>query len=111
MNYSSSKTTFSASISLKCSLIQRRQGVCISENFSTKSVQHDAIVQELEAENLELRAEVDTLKDIHDCGQKKLLEEIAKLQNVFDHDKQESRASEKNTVTWPVLWLSLFAGF
>ena len=96
LNYSLSKTPFSASISLKCSFILRRQGVCISENFSTKSVQHDAIVQELEAENLELRAEVDTLKDIHDSEQKKLLEEIAKQQNVFDHEKQESRATEKN---------------
>ena len=61
-----------------------------------KSEQHDFIVQKLEADNLELRAELDTLKNKDDSDQKKLLEELVKLQNIYDHEKEESKALEKN---------------
>ena len=102
LNYSLSKTPFSASISLKCSFIKRYQetspdnNICNIENMFRKSEQHDFIVQKLEADNLELRAELDTLKNKDDSDQKKLLEELVKLQNIYDHEKEESKAFEKN---------------
>ena len=102
LNYSLSKTPFSASISLKCSFIKRYQetspdnNICNIENMFRKSEQHDVIVQKLEADNLELRAELDTLKNKDDSDQKKLLEELVKLQNIYDHEKEESKALEKN---------------
>ena len=103
LNYSLSKTPFSASISLKCSFIQRFQevsqdnNICKDENFSRKSIQHDALVQKLEAENLQLRAELDTFKDLQlqDSDQKKMMEELVKLQNVYDHEKKEFKALVK----------------
>jgi predicted nuclease with TOPRIM domain len=64
--------------------------------MSRKSEQHDVIVQKLEADHLELRAELDTLKNEDDSDQKKLLEELVKLQNIYDHEKEESKALEKN---------------
>ena len=44
-----------------------------NKNSSRKSAVHDSIVQKLEAENLDLQAELNTLKNIHKSDQKKVV--------------------------------------
>ena len=104
LNYSLSKTPFSASISLKCSFINRYQyqevpqvtNYDITKNLTAKSSDQDDTVKRLTAENVELRAEIETLRNEQESEQKPLLKEIVNLKDVYDKEKEVSREMEKN---------------
>ena len=87
LNYSLSKTPFSASISLKCSLVKRYEDISQVEDFSVSQVDDFSVtanmvknnfevyneVKRLETENVELQKELEQLKAVHDKDQKRLL--------------------------------------
>ena len=101
LNYSLSKTPFSASISLKCSFIKRYQEESqvtnndITKSLSGRSDQDDA-VKKLEAENIELRAELESFKNAKESDQKNVLKEIVKLKDIYGKEKEVSGTLEKN---------------
>ena len=101
LNSSLSKTPFSASISLKCSFIKRYQEQSqvtnndITKSLSGRSDQDDA-VKKLEAENIELRAELESFKHAKESDQKNVLKEIVKLKDIYDKEKEVSGTLEKN---------------
>ena len=103
LNYSLSKTPFSANISLKCSFIKRYQKSTTSSTFynivesiDKNSTDQDDIVKKLEADNLALRTELEKLRDEHDSEQKTVLEETVQIQNLYDTEKDKSKDLEKN---------------
>ena len=79
LNYSLSKTPFSANISLKFSFIKRYQKSTPNTNFfniieslDSKSADHDDKFKKLEEDNLALRTKLEKLRDEHESDQKQL---------------------------------------
>ena len=109
LNYSLSKTPFSATISLKCAFIKRYQEYSsvkniefterlpedITDQQGTVGVKDD-VVRKLEVENIELKAELESLKNKCESDQKGLLKETVKLQNIYDEEKKVSKTLEMN---------------
>ena len=102
LNYSLSKTPFSASISLKCSFIKRYEEfppVPVTNMNFTKSLstrEQDDNAKQLEVENVELRAELDSLIHLHESDKKIQLKEIVNLKDSYNNEKEVSKALEKN---------------
>ena len=97
LNYSFSKTPFSASISLKQLFIKECKGSCsigdvkTVEKMSRREVEQENKVRKLETENLELQKEIKNLKDLQESQYKELLDERIRLQEVFEQEKVKSK--------------------
>ena len=110
LNYSLSKTPFSASISLKCSLVKRYEDISQVVDFSVSQVDDFSVtanmvknnfevfneVKRLETENVELQKELEQLKAVHDKDQKRLLKETVHLQNLYELEQEKTSNLEKN---------------
>ena len=101
LNYSMSRTPFSASISLKCSFAKRfgdaskKTDVDSLEKLSRNDFHiGDKKVRELETENFKLQDETTKLKMTFENDKKKTVEELVKLQKLYDCEKEKSNASE-----------------
>ena len=86
LNYSLSKTPFSASISIKCSFIKRfekhpQEVSSLSQEVASE--RDTVVIKELVKENYDLKAEVDKLNYVSERDQKRLLEEQVTLQEVY----------------------------
>ena len=114
LNYSLSKTPFSATISLKCSFIKRfheqpqpryiapeETNIFPMKNPPRTSLEKDVqVVEHLVNENRDLKAEVDRLKDVIDRDHKKVLEETVNLQIIYEHEKNQRTELERNLSTF-----------
>ena len=107
LNYSMSRTPFSATISLKCSYVKRFAEASLKNehtNVKSMSLMHNEVkllekkMKNLESENLELKTKVKQLENSADLDQEKLKEAVAKLQQVFDSEKEKSKDSENKIV-------------
>ena len=99
LNYSLSKTPFSASISLKCSFIKRFEEhpqEISSLSPELASTRDTAVIKELVTENYELKAEVDRLNDVSEKDQKRLLDEQVTLQEVYENEKVKCKQPEND---------------
>ena len=81
LNYTMSRTPFSATISLKCSFLKRfKEGSQISDlgnvvNVLVTDSKHDQKVKEIEAEKSVLQVEIENLRNSFENDQKKSLKE------------------------------------
>ena len=113
LNYSLSKTPFSASISLKCSLVKRYEDISQVVDFSVSQVDDFSVtanmvknnfevfneVKRLETENVELQKELEQLKAVHDKDQKRLLKETVHLQNLYELEQEKTSNLADNVKT------------
>jgi myosin heavy subunit len=99
LNYSMSRTPFSATISLKCSFVKRFTEV-FPTDVKSLSLSLNAVklleknMKNLESENLELKSKVKELENSAYLEQ----EAVAKLKQAFDNEKENSEDSENKIV-------------
>ena len=101
LNYSLSKTPFSASISLKCSLIKRYQDDSQEDDFSNSLKYRNNIevcdeVNKFETENIKLRRELEKLKAVQEDDHKRLLKETVQVQKMYELEKVKTKTLEKD---------------
>ena len=89
LNYSMSRTPFSATISLKCSFLKRF--VNTSKNSDGIELQADEKAKEVMCEKDEIKEEIMSLKKSSEVKQKKLLDELCNLQKLYDAEKIKSK--------------------
>ena len=92
LNYSMSRTPFSATISLKCSFLKRF--VNTSKNSDGIELQADEKAKEVMCENDEIKEEIMSLKKSSEVKEKKLLDELCNLQKLYDAEKIKSKDLE-----------------
>ena len=93
LNYSMSRTPFSATISLKCSFLKR-----FSESSNISSVRNvvptnnllERHIEKLEAEKIELKEEVEQLKNTLENDQKRVMDELVYFKEVYEKEKNRS---------------------
>ena len=101
LNYSISKTPFSATISLKCSLVKRyseEKSEVINEEICLTDSDNQIIKQknvEFEAEILKLREKVKSLEEATNVVKKQFVADKLKLQQAYDLEKNKSKVFEK----------------
>ena len=96
LNYSMSRTAFSATISIKCSFLKRFAEASTTgrtQNLPSSKFQLDKNAKQLEDENLKLQIEIKALKNT-DIDQKKGIEELVRVQQVYELEKEKSKAFE-----------------
>ena len=105
LNYSMTRTPFSATVSLKCSYVKRFTEVSPTQenkyvtNLSYKEVQLlEMKMKKLESENLELKTKVKDLENSADLGKEKLKEAVVKLQEAYDQEKAKVEDSDNKVV-------------
>ena len=101
LNYSISKTPFSATISFKCSLVKRyseEKSEVINEEICLTDSDNQIIKQknvEFEAEILKLREKVKSLEEATNVVKKQFVADKLKLQQAYDLEKNKSKVFEK----------------
>ena len=94
LNYSMTKTPFSATISLKCSFQKRFKTASQENSEKVEEHQYDEIARQMESEKLQLQGEIIKLQSMFDNEQKKLVEEGVKIQKLYDVEKNKSKDLE-----------------
>ena len=98
LNYSMSRTPFSATISLRCSFLKRfaegSQMSSVRKMASRTDLQLEEHVKQIEAEKIELQAEVENLRITFEHDQKKAMEELIYLKEVYEKEKERSNDFE-----------------
>ena len=82
LNYSMTKTPFSATISLKCSFQKRFKTAFQEHSEKGEEQQFDEKARRRESEQLQLQGKLIKLQSMFDIEQKKLLEEVSKNQKL-----------------------------
>ena len=102
LNYSMSKTPFSATISLKCSLVKRYSeeiSEVINEDIFLTDSDNQILKQtnvDFEAEIFKLREKVKSLEEATNVVEKQFVAEKLKLQKAYDLEKNKSKVFEKD---------------
>ena len=109
LNYSMSKTPFSASISLKSSFIKRfhdqhkdfspeERNISPSMKSLDRTLpeQDVEVVKHLVKENSNLKEDIERLQNVVEKDQKKFVEEQVNFHEVYEHEKTKNKELEKN---------------
>ena len=93
LNYSMSRAPFSATISLKCSFFKMfAEGSQMSSVWKMAS-RTDLLLEEhakqMEAEKIELQAEVEKLRNTFENDQKKTMKELINLKEVYQRKERK----------------------
>ena len=96
LNYSMSRTQFSATISLKCSFLKRfseRSNISSIRNMMPKpNLLLDRHVEQLEA--VKIQEEVEKLKTTVENDQKNNMEELVNFKEMYENEKDRSNDLE-----------------
>ena len=104
LNYTMTKTPFSATISLKCSIVKRHSedSKCLEIDKAKHSYNEDlkhleSEVKRVEEEKNDLKAELAKLADSAQNEKEKFVKETLKLQIAYDNERRKSEGFEKQT--------------